>query len=379
MAEHSIIGASGAHRWMVCSGSVALSRGAANRSSIHAATGTVAHWVGEQCLRDGTDPKAFIGQTKEQDGFTVTITEDMARAVMLYVDYVRCNTPADGVLLIEAPFHLERLDSRLWGTSDAVIWQPQKKRLVVVDYKNGSGVFVSAKGNPQLRYYALGALLTQRFPAETVRVVVVQPNAPSDEPIRSEEFDATELLDFAADLKAAVKRVDEHPNEYTPGEHCTFCPGQAVCPALTQKAQELAAVEFSPAAYTPAQLGQLLDWLPRLDGWAKAVREYAFGELTAGRPVLGYKLVDKRGMRVWADEKAAMVAVSACGVPDADAYERKFRSPAQIEKLVGKKKYTTALAPHAVVHSSGVTMASESDKRPAVNPATQDFTAVSHD
>lgn len=377
--EHSPLGASGAHRWMVCPGSVALSEGLPNHPSIHAVTGTVAHGIGEDCLRTGQNPVDFIGQSREQNGHQIHVTEEMARAVMLYVDYVRVQAQEPARLHIEAPFRLTRIDPRLWGTSDAVIWQPDRRRLVVIDYKHGSGVRVEVKDNPQLRYYALGALLEHNYPAETVRVVVVQPNIDWDdgEKIRYEDFEATDLINFAAELKAAVNRVDERPNEYVPGEHCTFCPAQAICPALSKQALEVAAQDFAPQKYTPEQIGKLLSLLPQLEKWAAAVREFAYNEANAGRPIPGYKLVDKRGIRVWADEQQAVTAMLAAGLKDDDMYESKLRSPAQIEKTLGKTAFKP-VSKHAVLHSSGTTLAPMSDKRPAVDPIAADFKALSH-
>ena len=53
-----------------------------------------------------------------------------------------------------------RLDLSGWvpegfGTSDCVI--VGEGRLIIVDYKHGKGIPVSAVGNPQMRLYALGA------------------------------------------------------------------------------------------------------------------------------------------------------------------------------------------------------------------------------
>lgn len=375
--EHSPLGASSAHRWTACPGSVALSAGIPRRSSSYAAEGSAAHYVAWQCLYRNTDAWSWIGRVLNFDGYEITITREMAKAVQTYLDYIGA-TPKDD-MRIEALFKLSKIDDRLWGTSDAVLWQAEDRRLIVVDYKHGAGVRVRAEGNVQLSYYALGALMQHGYPALTVRTVIVQPNIDwgDGEPIRSEEFDALELLDFAADLREAVRRVDERPNEYTPGDHCQFCPGQAICPALTAKAKELAVQDFTPAAYSSEQLGQILDWLPRLDKWASAVREFAYNECVAGRTVPGYKLVDKRGTRVWADEQKAVTAMLAAGLKDDDMYEQKLCSPAQAEKMLGKKGFLP-VSGHVVMHSSGTALVPESDKRPAVNSAAEDFKAFPH-
>jgi hypothetical protein len=80
-------------------------------------------------------------------------------------------------------------------------------------------------------------------------------------------------------------------------------------------------------------------------------------------PVPGYKLVAKRGTRQWIDEDEAVAILGVAGI---DPYkEREVISPAQAEKLLKKSKLT--LPPELTVSlSSGTTLASEDDPRPAV-------------
>src|SRR5690606_26092408 len=60
---HAELGASSAHRWMKCAGSIALSRGIPNVDSEYAREGTAAHELAEKCLRRDLDAEAFIGTT----------------------------------------------------------------------------------------------------------------------------------------------------------------------------------------------------------------------------------------------------------------------------------------------------------------------------
>jgi len=86
--------------------------------------------------------------------------------------------------------------------------------------------------------------------------------------------------------------------------------------------------------------------------------------------VPGYKLVAKRSTRQWVDEKEAAHWLDGKGVED--IFERKLKSPAQAEKLL-KEKLPGELV---VSISSGNTMASEDDPRPAVVLIGQQLTAA---
>jgi len=82
---HSELGASVAHRWMACPGSVQLSRGQPNYQNEHSRAGTAAHAVAEMALRKGVDADLWIGTSVEG----VEVTEDIAAGVQVFVDYVR--------------------------------------------------------------------------------------------------------------------------------------------------------------------------------------------------------------------------------------------------------------------------------------------------
>jgi hypothetical protein len=119
---------------------------------------------------------------------------------------------------MENILHVEQrvaVSTEVYGTADAIVWQPAKKRLHVVDLKYGAGVAVNVIGNLQLKIYALAALLTMNYDAQEVVVTIVQPRCPHpDGPIRSATYDAVDLLEFFADLEDAVKRVEEATRAY---------------------------------------------------------------------------------------------------------------------------------------------------------------------
>lgn len=383
LPDHSALGASSMHRWDKCPGSVRLSAGIVAPTSIYAAEGTLAHEIAAECLESGTTADGYIGASYDVEGHKIEVTEEMTDAVAVYLRAIRgdyAEFPARPERLVEHKFHLKELHPDLYGTADCVQLDRKQKLLRVYDYKHGAGKVVEVANNPQLLYYALGALLSSGADVADVEIVIIQPRCPhSDGPVRRHKIPARELMAFSADLLAAVARTEAPDAPLAAGDHCRFCPASAICPERKRVAQETAKREFSPAApYDPQELADTLKLLPVIEGWAESVRQFAYAEAEHGRCPPGFKLVDKRPTRKWkADDHTIEVELGKIGLAESDVYApRKLQSPAQIEKVIGKaKKNADKLAVvsglcEAV--SSGTTLVPESDNRAAVKRSAKD-------
>jgi len=381
---HSELGASVAARWMACPGSVALSRGQPNYETEHSKAGTAAHALAEKCLLDPkAQPRSFIGTTISG----VEVDDDMAEAVAVYVDYCRTLMKFPGAKWwIEKKFSLASLNppAPMYGTSDFPIYIPSLRQLHVVDYKNGSGVVVEAKGNKQLRYYGLGAVLALQeelgpLDIDEVILTIVQPRAAHPEGVvRSDHISYLDLLAFAGELMDAARATLAPDAPLSAGPHCRFCPAAHVCPAQHEAVQALAQVTFEampldvppePATLPLPVLADIMSKLPILEEWASQMRAHCQGLLERGEVTpeqLGLKLVAKQARRQWVDEKAVEKwAWDDKGLRPEEIYDQKLKSPAQLEKVLGKKN---PIPPGLVVKkSSGVTMVPLSDKREAVS------------
>lgn len=381
---HAKLSASGAHRWMNCPGSVALEAQLpeGDRSSPFAAEGTAAHELAERCLRGGTDASEHAGDVIEADGFKFEVDDEMIENVQQYLDYVR---DIPGKLLVE-----KRVDFSPWvpegfGTADAIILDDDVAH--VVDLKYGKGVKVDAENNPQGMAYALGALHEYGFlfdEIEEFKIVIVQPRMD-----HISEFEITrEQLDWWADneLAPAAANALSDDASFTPGEkQCRFCNAKGACRALAEFNLQEACEGFSVvgddiapkdiAFLTNEELGDLLPSLDGIAKWIKAVEAHAQGELERGNDVPGYKLVEGRSLRKWADENDAEAALKRTKLKVADVFTKKLISPAVAEKLLGKNH--KVLAEHVVKPEGKPTIAPSTDKRPALdtNPAN-DFDMV---
>lgn len=388
---HSKYGASSASRWLNCPGSVKLSETVPPQpSSVYAQEGTAAHKLGELCLLNNNNPNDYADQEITlDDGSKYFVNEDMVEAVTVYVDYVRSRAKL-GKLFIETRFSLSFVHDEMFGTNDACVFSDMLGMLEVIDYKHGAGIAVSPEENTQLAYYGLGAADVQNLhPNSQIKLTIVQPRA-AGEPIKSWVTTVGYLDKFAKTLKKGVKACEAKEPKLKEGEWCRFCPAQAVCPQLEKKSLEVAKAEFKdeeiilpePYSLKPVDIKKVLDFAPVISSWLKAVESYALNELERGQSIDGYKLVKKRAIRKWREDqnktveelKLALLEEPYDNEPlDTWFTEPKLKSPAQLEKLVGKE----LVASLCETPNNGNTMVPVSDRRPAVeSSARSDFDII---
>ena len=408
--SHSTRGASGAHRWMNCPGSITLTESlpeyAKSGTSSYAEEGSTAHAVAEWALRgyeeDGEilDARDLVGQARitSEDGLNLfgqpgpdtpqhnLVTDEMVDAVDTYLDWVRgkLDQMPGAEMLIEVPVNLSWLGrDDLWGTLDLALVDRIMGQMVVADYKHGAGVPVEVKDNAQMLYYGLGPLEDQGPQNFTkVELNVVQPRCPHpDGPIRSWSVAPDFMLAWGRILKKAADRTDDPNAPLDSGDWCKFCPAKGTCPELRSRVQSELQVSFAdyplgevpedalivPGADDPGKVARALAALPLIDTWCKGVAGIAQQMMEAGTEVPLFKLVRMRSNRKWASSEAdlARKAARRPGVSTKDVYkERVLKSPAQLEKVKGVGK--PWVAKHSEKPPGGLTVAPESDARKAV-------------
>jgi hypothetical protein len=310
----------------------------------------------------------------------------MADAIEMHLEALRSryDPSAGDLLLLE-----HRVDLGPWGppapmfgTCDVLIYKPTARRLHLLDFKFGAGVTVEAERNDQLVCYAAGATHAVPGPVTEIELVIVQPRGhhPAG-PVRREMIDAPELIERVADLLDDAKRALEPDAPLNPGSWCRFCPAAPTCPALRAHALEVAQVEFAetglpvvppvPAQLEADELGRLLDASGVVETWIRALRTHAHDRLECGLEIPGWKLVEKRAMRRWRDEAEAAAQLEALGLEPDDIFARTLRSPAQVEKRLGRKR-KNEIADLVIAESFGSTLAPVTAYRPAL-PRTDFF------
>jgi hypothetical protein len=243
-----------------------------------------------------------------------------------------------------------------------------------LDWKFGDGVVVDAVENDQLMFYAAACMRTEEVKwafegATEIECVIVQPPM-----IRRWTTTPERIAQFERQLVQAVKAAELPGAELKAGEHCRWCAAKPVCPQMTGAVERALVTQLKEI--DAATLGRYLANADVLEGWITDLRGLALQLLEKDLPVPGYKLVAKRGTRQWVDEGKAALALAELGVPRAELLKpEELLSPAQMEKVLKKRKM--ALPDDLVVSvSSGTTLASEEDPRPAVLQIGQQLSAA---
>jgi hypothetical protein len=355
---------------MACPGSVAAEAGIPDQTSSFAEEGTLAHELMEDALNLGI-PCSKLSLDKEMSGHVQT-----------YVDYVGSLMNRGDIAFIE-----RRVDFSEWvpggfGTADTVILGGN--RIHIVDLKYGKGVPVYAENNPQAMLYALGAYAEFVFVAdfETVGVSIVQPRLDN---ISEWEISVTDLLKFGETARAAAEATQDPNAKRIPGEkQCRFCKAKGTCPALYKMTADTLMADFEqideapqPNKLTDEQLRVAIENKPLIEAWLASVELVVKQRLIEGEGFEGFKLVEGRTMRKWSDEDQAGETLSYL-IGESSAYTKKIISPAQAEKALGKAE-KHQIADMIVSPRGAVTLAKQSDPRPAITPVSADFDALDGD
>jgi hypothetical protein len=361
MQHSNIVGGSTAKRVINCPGSVALVQKMPPKpSSKYADEGTLLHDTIAEHLATLQPLESFLGKKYEDQVLTQDLIDDKLVPALALLDEI--DPKQEMSYEVETRVGFGDLLPGVFGSTDFVGRMGDKA--VVLDWKFGDGVMVSAEENEQLMFYAAAAMRTTALQwafegATEIECVIVQPPM-----IRRWTTTPERIAQFEQTLVQAVKESQYPDAVLHSGDHCRWCAAKPVCPQMTGAVERAALVKIKEI--DAATLGQYLAKADVLEGWITDLRALAFQLLEKNVPVPGYKLVQKQSRRQWTDETKAIAALHDMGVPRGELFSpEEIRSPAQIEKVLKKRKLTL---PDELVKSvsSGTTLASEDDSRPAV-------------
>lgn len=370
MTDHAVLSASSSHRWLACPPSVRLTEDMPDAPSEFALEGTDAHelcaFLVEQALgRKARDPTENLSYYNEE---MRDCAVEYRNFVMEQVEKAK-GYSRDPTVLVE-----QKLDFSKWvpdgfGTGDCVI--VADKLLQVIDYKHGLGVQVDADHNPQMMCYALGALdlFDGIYDIDTITMSIFQPRKNN---VSTFEISKEELLEWAeTELAPKAQLAFKGEGELQSGKHCQFCKLKSVCRKRAEDNLALAKMEFQdPATLDNEDIAEILPKLDPLIAWANDVKAHALKEAMNGHSIRGFKLVEGRSVRKYADEQAVSQAVIEAGF---DPYEKKLLTITAMTKLLGKKTFNDLLGGLLIKPSGKPTLVPSDDKRQEVSHATLDF------
>lgn len=375
MPKHAYLSASASHRWLACPPSAKLCANIPDQSSEYAQQGTDCHelcaYLVEKALgRDVTDPTETLTY---YDAEMQNCAEEYRNYVLEQIEAAKefCKDPQ---VMIEQKLDFSRWVENGFGTGDCVIVADEV--LQIIDYKHGLGVLVSAGddehgGNSQMMCYALGALevFGDIYDINQIKMTIFQPRRDN---ISTYTISRDDLLKWADEVLAPTAQLAyTGEGEFKAGDHCQFCKVKATCRKRAEYNLELAKYDFEmPATLDDIEIAAILEKVDAMISWGNDIKEYALRQAQSGVHFEGWKVVEGRSNRKYTDEKAVAFKVKDAGF---DPYEKKLLGVTAMSTLLGKKKFEELLDELIYKPSGKPALVPESDKRPAMNTAIEDF------
>ena len=371
MTEHSrTFSPSAAARLLACPPSGKLCAEYPDETSEYAKQGTDAHALCQYLVE-----KSLGSEAKDPTPELEYYDQEMQDCAESYCEFVQekitqaKETCKDPVVLVEQRLDFSRYAQEGFGTGDCIIVADET--LSVIDFKYGLGVLVDADMNPQMLCYALGALelFDGIYDIESITMTIFQPRR---ENISSFTISKEDLLKWATEvLEPAAKLVASGGGEFHAGSHCQFCKARAQCRKRAEYNLEMAKYDFAmPDTLDPDEITYILTRSAELQAWASDVQEYALKQALQGTKYEGFKIVESKSNRKYTDETAVAKAVIDAGF---DPYEQKLKGITAMTSTLGAKKFETILGKLVVKPKGKPALVPESDKRPAMNTAQEDF------
>ena len=370
--EHAILSASSSHRWMNCTPSARLEQEFQEYESTAAKEGTAAHALAEHKLKRKLKMRSDRPVSEFNDEDMELYTDDYSDYV--YEQYKKAQRYDENAQI----FIEQRLDFSCYvpdgfGTGDAVLIS--KGKIQIIDLKYGQGVLVNAENNSQMMLYALGALkkFGKDYEIKKVKLVIFQPRR---ENVSVWETTVTQLKKWAEKkLRPRAEMAFKGTGNYQPGSHCQFCKAAAKCRARAEENLKLAQEEFKkPPLLTDAEIESILSKIQGLKKWADEIWEFALEQALKGKQWNGFKVVQGKSVRKYSDEQKVVDACNKAGYKD--IYVKKLITLTEMEKLMGKKVFNEVLGSLIEKPAGKPTLVEESDKRPAITTAMNEFSVI---
>jgi len=317
LREHSRLGASGAHLWGNCAGSVQMREHFREDEGIEAMEGNAMHEVFAQALATSRNAAEFLGAKVNVEGRNITrsfkIDGEAARNIQCALDYCKMIAGTPGTSFIEQRVDLTHIHPDMYSHLDFGHFGIDGV-LTIVDYKNGR-LSVEADGNWQIILYALGAIRTfgheAPIPVRWVRLVIVQPNDIEPGPrIKQAVVDVSAIMAMIPFFQHVAALTDHPTPPFNAGKHCRYCPAFGACKTSRDHLSyvgNLMSIDFATA--DPRALKAAFEHAKLIKQRLKNLEDVATKRLTAGEDIGGLKLVTTVKHRAWVHEEAVKAKI----------------------------------------------------------------------
>lgn len=367
---HATLGASSAHRWLMCPPSALLEKQFPNTDTVYTQEGTEAHSWCEKLLKGQGALKPAAKKKFE------ALPAEMQECCLAYWDYVDSLTQEvrkdcpDAEQLTEVRVDYSEWVPKGFGTCDCAIVSDGV--LHIIDFKYGAGVPVSAEDNPQMKLYAAGAMtaLGDFYSFEKIVLHIFQPRIDN---ISLWETSRSELLAW---LNGYVRPVAQlawtGQGQMIAGDHCRFCKAKTICRERSEF-MDLVAKDRSKTL-TVEEVAKKLGYLDDIQKWAKGLQDWALQKALEGEHFEGWKLVEGRSTRKITDPAAMAERLKENGWAEEKIWKPKeLQTLTALEKTAGKKAFAE-LAEGLIEKPAGKpALVFVTDKRPEWKAAETDF------
>ena len=230
---------------------------------------------------------------------------------------------------------------------------------------------MSAEQNSQLSCYALGALdlFDGIYDIAQVSLTIYQPRR---ENVSTYTMSREELLAWAKTVLAPLQNWHTRVRaSLKPGS--TASSARRRPPAVSGRNTTWnwrGMTSRCPRSWKMRRVAAILTKADELVSWAGDVKDYALQKALSGTKFTGFKVVEGRSNRKYTDEDAVAKAVEGAGY---EPYEKKLLGITAMSQALGRKKFEELLGGLVYKPPGKPVLVPESDKRPAMNTAINDF------
>lgn len=381
MTAHALLSPSAAHRWLNCTKAPRLEATLPVKTSSYAEEGTLAHSVCEitakkhfkkitaaEYANSLKELKTHELWNNEMLSTAEAYTEHLAEKAMTF--------SGEPYTAFEVLVDISNYAPEAFGRCDCIMFGYDT--LIITDYKHGKGVSVSAKENPQMMLYALGALnLYQPIFGNAIKKINICIDQPRIDNYDNWECTKEDLLAWGESIKSTAEMAFKGLGSYNVGAWCRFCRANGICKAQAEK-QITAFDDFKTQQdlMTVEEIGAALKKGESLVSWYESLQKVALEKLLNGEEIPDYKVVEGRSQRAWTNQDEALETLQNAGIEKAIIYDSVPKSLSQLEKLLGVAKFAELVGQFVIKPHGKPTLASAADKRPVFNSAVTDFSAV---
>lgn len=380
-------------RWPKCPGSIREEASYPDVAGEAAIDGTGSHLLLEIALTEGKSAYDYVGTTigegDEERPLGWFVDEDRAARVQMGIDYVArryseltAQYPEEQGYSVSYQAETKSYPGTAvspaiddwWGTTDITFEVEDTEGslvyLEICDYKDGR-MRVDCNDNTQLLSYAIGKAVRKRRSDYLTRMSIVQPR--TNPPVRyTDDYTAVQMAKELTTLVAAARATEYKHAKVIAGDHCTWCKanpkrgGHCTAPLEKVMRNDMENTEVIATDNAPQQAASLYDQLLKavanvteisggtlaklleaekeLNDAFKVLKEEATTRLEQGLPVPGWAMLPGNASRTWVNDEQAVKAMRRAKLKQDEYAPRKMLSPAQAEKLVGKKLYEEKVA-----------------------------------